>query len=72
MEHCVADGQPLNVLSDVIRLVVLGMIRYLDKNQADEAGCIMPAFKKVKIKYVNINNDGSIDIQDLENILSNE
>ena len=30
------------------------------------------SFKKVKIKYVNINNDGSIDIQDLENILSND
>ena len=26
----------------------------------------------MKIKYVNINNDGSIDIQDLENILSND
>ena len=30
------------------------------------------SFKKVKIKYVNINNDGSINIQDLENILSND
>ena len=53
MEHCVADGWPLNVLSDVIRLVVLGMIRYLDKNQADEADRIISAFKKVKIGKVH-------------------
>tara|TARA_B100000282_G_scaffold54676_1_gene35579 strand:- start:988 stop:1122 length:135 start_codon:yes stop_codon:yes gene_type:complete len=35
-------------LSDAIRLVVLGMIQYLDKNQADEAGRIVSAFEKVK------------------------
>jgi len=32
--------------------VVRGMIRYLDKNQADEAGRIISAFKKVKIGKV--------------------
>ena len=30
------------------------------------------SLKKVKIKYVNVKNDGSVDIQDLENILSND
>jgi len=39
-------------LSDVIRLVVPGMIQYLDKSQADEAGRIMSAFEKVKIGKV--------------------
>jgi hypothetical protein len=40
-------------LSDAIRLVVLDMIQYLDKNQADEAGRIMSAFEKVKIGKVH-------------------
>ena len=30
------------------------------------------SLKKVKIKYVNVKNDGSIDIEDLENILFND
>ena len=53
MEHFVAGGWLLNVLSDAIRLVVLVTIRYLDKNQSDEVGCIMTAVKKVKIGKVH-------------------
>ena len=30
------------------------------------------SLKKVKIKYVNVKNDGSIDIEDLENMLFND
>tara|TARA_B100000900_G_scaffold384678_1_gene373697 strand:+ start:370 stop:501 length:132 start_codon:yes stop_codon:yes gene_type:complete len=40
-------------LSDVIRLVALGMIRYLDENQDKEAGRIMSAFKEFKIGKVH-------------------